>query len=184
MSDFAIADTCFLIDWSLWKKRDIIFQLFKTIFVPEVILNEVKSEGVISWIAEALAQGKLSLFTETSEILEEARSLIERSRMTPGIRGVDLPEAICLVVGKRRGYMVLTENRGALMIVNLFEEFSNVKVWRALEVIAEAIRRGILQTPHIENIFMEYEVETKHRFPRVDLDNVIRKLREEAREVA
>ena len=176
---FAIADTCFLIDWALWRRRNCLFKLFDTVFVPEAILNEVRSEETISWIAEALASNKLSIFTETPDVVEEARALVERTRLVPGIRGVDLPEALCLVVGRRRGYTVLTENRGALMATNLFEDLSEVRVWRALEVIAEAIKRGFLQTTNVEDIFIEYEHQTRHRFPRAELNHVIQELRGE-----
>jgi len=44
LSDFAIADTCFLIDWSYWSHRNVLFKLFRAVFVPEVVLREVKSE--------------------------------------------------------------------------------------------------------------------------------------------
>jgi len=59
-----------------------------------------------------LAKGKLALYTETPDIVEFATRIMEKSRLIPGLRGVDLPEGICLAVGKRRGYFVLTENRG------------------------------------------------------------------------
>ncbi|MCC6060950.1 MAG: hypothetical protein LM578_05425 [Desulfurococcaceae archaeon] len=39
--EFAIADTCFLIDWARYRHRDVLFKLFKTVFVPETILREV-----------------------------------------------------------------------------------------------------------------------------------------------
>jgi hypothetical protein len=44
---FAIADTCFLIDWSYWRYRDVLFELFKTVFIPENVLREVKSENTL-----------------------------------------------------------------------------------------------------------------------------------------
>jgi len=182
--DFAIADTCFLIDWSLWRRRDAIFELFRTIFVPETVMREVVSADTIEWITDALIKGVLSLFTETPDILEEARVLVEKSRSIPVLRGVDLPEAICLVVGRRRGYIVLTENRGALMIADILEEYRKVKVWRALEVIANLIKKRLLRTRDPTEIFNEYERETYHRFPRGELEVVIDELRREVGEVA
>ncbi len=176
---FAIADTCFLIDWAAWRKRDILFSIFKTVFVPESVLKEVKSEGTIEWIANSLSQGFLMLFTETSDVLGMARDLIERSRLIPEMRGIDLPEAICLAAGKLRGYLVLTENRGALMAVDLMDDVSDVIVWRSLELIAEAIRRGIISGDPVD-IFRGYEMDTKHRFPREDLEEILDELRGEA----
>ncbi len=174
--EYAIADTCFLIDWALWKRRDVIFDLFKVVFTPELVLREVRSERTLEWITDMLTRGSLALFTETPDILDIARSLVERSRMIPGLRGVDLPEAVCLAAGKLRGYLVLTENRGALMAVDLLEELRDVKVWRALEVIAEALRRDIIKTSNPRVIFKEYEDETHHRFPRRDLEVILDEL--------
>jgi hypothetical protein len=45
-SEFAIADTCFLIDWA--RYRDILFKVFNVVFTPETVLREVKSEGTIT----------------------------------------------------------------------------------------------------------------------------------------
>ncbi len=171
--NFAIADTCFLIDWASWSKRDVLFSLFTTVFVPESVLREVKSSKTIEWIANWLSSGRLALFTETPDVLAEARELVERSRTIPGMRWVDLPEAVCLVAGRMRGYVVLTENRGALMAADMIPEYSGVRVWRSLELIAEAVRRGLIS---VES-FKEYERETRHRFPREDLEAVLDELK-------
>lgn len=108
---FAIADTCFLIDWARYRRRDILFKLFAAVFVPEQVLDEVRSENTIAWIAEGLARDRLALYTPIRDDIEEARRLVEASRAIPHIPSLDLPEALCLVVGMRRGYVVLTENR-------------------------------------------------------------------------
>ena len=150
LSDFAIADTCFLIDWSYWNYRDVLFKLFRAVFVPETVLREVKSERAVEWIATALAGGQLALYTEASDVTALAIRIVERSRLMPGLRGVDLPEAICLAVGKLRGYVVLTENRDAIMAVDFLNELSGVIVWRALEVIREA------SSAAIRNKFLSY----------------------------
>ncbi len=178
---FAVADTCFLIDWASWRRRDVIFRLFRTVFVPEMVLREVRSEGTVEWIADHLATGELSLLTETPDVVSAAWELVERSRRLP-IRGVDLPEAVCLAVGRARGYTVLTENRGALMLADLLPELEGVVVWRSLELIAAAVRRNVLSGDPRE-IFAEYELDTGHRFPRRDLEVVLRELGGEAREV-
>jgi len=175
-SFFAIADTCFLIDWAYWRYRDVLFQIFQTVFIPESVLREVKSEHTIEWIATSLASGKLALFTETSDVIELATRLVEKTRSVPGLRGVDMPEAICLAIGKLRSYIVLTENRGALMAVDFLEELSGVVVWRSLELIREALKRKLL-SEEPEQVFKGYEVDTKHRFPRTELEVVLNELK-------
>ena len=174
-STFAIADTCFLIDWARYRRRDILFQLFRVVFVPEQVLNEVKSENTIAWIARGLAQGALALFTPSSDEIEEAHRLIEQSHLHPQMPSMDLPEALCLVIGRRRGYIVLTENRAALLAPRLLRELRDVKVWRALEILLEATKRGIIQ-PDCDNprsIFDEYSNDTLHIFPSKALNKAV-----------
>jgi hypothetical protein len=110
----------------------------------KLFLREIKSEKTLEWVAINLASGRLALFTETPDVIELAIRIVERSRTISSLRGVDIPEAICLALGKLRGYIVLTENRGALMAADVLEELSGVIVWRSLEVIREAIRRRII----------------------------------------
>ncbi len=179
-SNFAIADTCFLIDWARYRKRDILFNLFDAVFVPEEVISEIRSENTIAWISRLLAEDKLSLYTTTPDEVEEARRLIEISRTKPQMPSIDLPEAICLVVGRRRGYVVLTENRGALLAPLFLEEFKGVTVWRSLEVIFMAIKRGIME-PDCNNVyrpFKEYSEDTLHIFPRKALNKVLEEVRE------
>jgi len=175
---FAIADTCFLIDWASWRRRNLLFKLFKTVFVPESVLREVRSERTIEWIATSLSSGSLSLFTETPDVIAFARSLVERSKLLP-IRGIDLPEAICLAAGKMRNYIVITENRGALMAAEILEELSGIKVWKSLKLIAEGLRKSLVKDDFKE-VFAEYEMDTGHRFPKKDLEEVLHELRGEA----
>ena len=178
--EFAIADTCFLIDWSRYRRRDILFRLFRTVFVPENVLNEVKSENVITWISEGLRSDKLALYTPVSDEVEEARELIEESRLHPQLPSMDLPEALCLVIGRRRGYIVLTENRAALLAPKLLNRYRNVEVWRALEVLLNAIRYNIIE-PDCSNprkVFDEYCHDTLHIFPSKTLNEAIREVEE------
>ncbi len=172
---FAVADTCFLIDWVRYRHRDIMFKLFKTVFIPEQVLSEVKSESTISWIAESLAEDKLSLYTPTREEVEEALRIVEYSRLQPSLPSLDFPEAICLAIGKDRGYVVLTENRAALLIPRLLNNYSGVRVWRSLELILNALTAGALKPDCGDPArrFMEYCEDTLHRFPSAALRRAV-----------
>jgi len=175
LHEFAIADTCFLIDWARFRRRDIIFKVFRTVFIPESVIREVVSENTISWISKWLAKRGLSLYTESADELEEARLLVVRTRRIPQIIPVDVPETLCLVVGRKYGYVVLTENRGAIMATEVIEELSNVKVWRSLELLVEAVKSGVLKVDcdNPEKVFREYMEDTLHIFPRNDYSKAV-----------
>ena len=64
----------------------------------------------------------------------------------PGLRRLDMPEAVCLIIGKNFNFVVLTENRGALMMAEALPDLSGVKVWRALEVLKECMKRDSIKS--------------------------------------
>jgi len=176
---FAIADTCFLIDWARYRRRDLLFKLFNVVYVAESVIREIKSENTISWISGMLAENKLALYTETSDEINEARELIDKARIIPGMIHIDLPEALCLVIGKRRNYTVLTENRGAIMSTEFIDKYKDVVVWRALEILLAGHLNGYLNVDcaNPEKIFLEYEEDTLHIFPRKDYEKAIKEVR-------
>lgn len=177
----AIADTCFIIDWARYRNREIIFKVFDIVFVPESVLREIRSGTTISWVARGLASGKLSLYTESEDEIEEARALITRSRRISHMIPVDLPEALCLVIGRRRGYIVLTENKGAIMATDIIDEYRGVTVWRALEILLTAQLEGVLRIECSDSskVFKEYEEDTLHIFPRRDLIEAVGRIEQE-----
>ena len=176
---YTIADTCFLIDWSKYRYRDILFKIFRTVFVPEEVLREIKSEDTITWISRELARDNLSLYTVSRFEIDEARRLIEISREKPHLPSIDLPEAICLVIGRTRGYVVLTENRGALYIPRSVDEYRDVVVWRSLELLVNAVLYSILKVDcgSPDTIFKEYMRDTLHLFPRKALEEAVERVR-------
>ena len=140
------------------------------------MLREVVSERTLEWLSECLGSERMQLYTPIPDVLREAEEVVRRSYRVPRIRKLDLPEALCLVMGKRYGYVVLTENRAALMYRRVDPEYSGVRVWRALEVLAEAVRRGLVDCSGpegVRGIFKRYEEETGHIFPRRELEEVL-----------
>jgi len=156
-----------------------LFKLFSTVFVPEQVLDEVRSEETISWITRGLTEGVLALYTPVASEIEEARQLIERSHLHPQLPSMELPEALCLVAGRRRGYIVLTENRAALLAPRVFRDYGSVSVWRALEVILEAVKTGILEADcnRPGRVFEEYASDTLHVFPTKALQTAVEEVR-------
>jgi hypothetical protein len=164
MSIKAVADTSFLIDWARYTKRDLLFSIF-TVSIPESVMGEIKSENTISWVAQKLAEEKMYLFTETPDLREEAFRIIEISRGYP-VKSIDYPEAICMAIGRKYGYIVLSENGGAYMSQFLY--LKDVKVWRAFEVLLELYNRGMIG----KDEFMRYQADTFHEFPKKDMERI------------
>ncbi len=175
---FAIADTCFIIDWARFRWRDLIFKLFTTVFVSEDVLREIRSEHTIAWVAGSLSKDELSLYTPSSQEVSEARQLIEESRLRPQLPAIDMPEALCLVTGRRHGYVVLTENRGALLAPNYIPEYREVTVWRALEVIKNLMFKELIPVDcrDLGKPFEGYSQDTLHLFPSKSLNKALKEV--------
>jgi len=172
----AIIDTCFLIDWVRFKRREILFKIFQNILIPEQVLSEIEDEKTILWLSKELARGGFTLFTPSPQDFREAEKLILEVLSKPYLKRIEIPEAICLVIGRKLKAIVLTENRGAFLAVQVLESLRNVIVWRALEVLKEAIKMGILKVKDRDealSIFKEYEENTHHLFPRKDLKEAL-----------
>ncbi|MEM1569057.1 MAG: hypothetical protein QXI84_11300 [Thermofilaceae archaeon] len=164
MSTEAVADTSFLIDWARYSKRVLIFELFNLIWIPEPVLNEVKSASTLEWVAQSIASGKMAYLPEFPEYREAALRLMAVSRRFP-IRGLDYPEAYCIALAESKGYIVLSENGGAYAAQYLFVK---AKVWRAFDVLYELVKRGKLSREDV----LKYQDETYHRFSRRDLQRL------------
>ena len=167
MSREAIADSSFLIDWSRYSRREVLTRLFNVVHVPESVLREIQLPPAIDWVAEKLAEGSFTLFTETPDIEAKARELMALSRSKP-LKAIDYPEAVCLAAGLRFGYVVLSENGGAYFAPRVLG--LGITVWRAFETIVEAWRRGLLQD--LVDELRRYEQEAVHLFRRRDWEHV------------
>jgi len=177
----AIADTCLLIDWANYRRRNILAELFHAIYVPEQVLDEVKSEGVLSWITTNFASGTFILFTPTGDIINEARRIIDIVAKTPWARKIELPEAICLAAGKILGYVVLTENRGAIMAREILPEYQEVRIYKSIDIIENAMIRGLIKVKDRDDIYRELEIfceDTKHIFRKDDVYRLIKRVSE------
>ena len=164
MSTEAIADASFLIDWARYSGRDRLFDVFNVVWIPEPVLGELQSEHTLMWVARGMASGSMALFPELPNYREEALRLIEVSRRFP-VRHLDYPEAYCIAAASDRGYVVLSENGAAYASQFLY---ARARVWRALEVLAKLIERGAIDRGEVHR----YEEETKHKFPRRDLERL------------
>ena len=162
----AVADTPFIIDWVRYSKSRLIFRIFDVVYIPESVLNEIRSESTLLWIAEGLESGGLAILPEIPDLSREALNIVARSRRLP-IRPVDYPEAFCLATGKRFGFTVLTENGGAVAFRDVDPEYRDVVVRRAIDVLFALWRAG-----HIHSFREEldrYQQETKRIYSRRDV---------------
>ncbi len=158
-------DTCFLIDWARYRRREILAKLFDYCFIVDEIFREIKSEYTIRYISKLLEEGFLVIYPFKDRLEDIIRKLIDISARDPRIKTLDPPETYALAIGLYENAIVLTENKGVLNLTRLYPEYSNVKVWRSVEVLREAYNKGLIRDFYEE--LRNYEVDTGHKFPRI-----------------
>jgi len=169
-----IPDSCFLIDWSRYRHRFTLTELYKPVYVLRDVLDELRTSAPLEYVSRLLGEEAAAIYAETVDEAEEARRLVEASISTPHARRVDYPEALCLTVARRRGCVVLTENRGALSVGSWRSEYRRVRVMNAIRVLAEAVRCRLLDD--FTRALEEYESDTGHVYSAREVEEVRRML--------
>ncbi|RLG52018.1 MAG: hypothetical protein DRN99_07960 [Thermoproteota archaeon] len=57
----AVCDTCFLIDWARYSRRELVFKAFRRLLTPKQVLDEVVSERTLEFIVGEMAKRQSSL---------------------------------------------------------------------------------------------------------------------------
>ncbi|MCL7399928.1 MAG: DNA-binding protein, partial [Thaumarchaeota archaeon] len=130
----AVADTCFLVHWLRFRERERIFEVFESIAVPVMVLDEMGARGRVM-LAPWLASRRAFLIPRINDHEVEALRLVEFSR-SQRLPTLDPPEAYCLAVAKRRGYAVLTDNKAPKYLAQILKDYSTVKVLDSLDSLS------------------------------------------------
>ena len=158
MLSIAVTDTCFLINWLRFRRRDDIFRLYQTIAIPLLVLDELGTTR--SRLAEWITSRRIIFIPRINVIEIEAIRVVELAK-TRSLPLVDPPEAYCLCIAKYRGYDVLTDNRAIKYIVREVEEFRNVKVLDSLDLLV-SLYGSLRET--LKSRVLEFSSDTGIRF--------------------
>ena len=162
MSKRAILDSCFIIDWSKFKKRDTLFEVFEAVYITPDVLNELKSEDVIAWIGEKISSGEIIIYEADEEEKGKALEFVEATRKIPHYPSADFVEALGLIIAKRYNMILISENRAVLYAPLTFPEFSSVSVWRGIDILAQIAR----DCSELDQLIDEYEAQTLRRYSK------------------
>jgi len=162
----SIADTSFLVDWVRYSGRDLLFKYYNIVYLTESVLDEIRSEATLQWIASWMVEGRVKVLEETLDVRREALRIVEASRVLP-VRSADYPEAVCLVMGRLYNLHVLSENTAIFAVKELIPEYSGVVVLRAIDVLYNLASRGFI-SDFVEEL-RRYIRETRHTYSRAIL---------------
>ena len=136
----AIADTCFLVNWLRYRRRNDIFKLYKSLAIPFIVLDELSFHRGL--LADWISSRKVFFIPRINRYDIEALNLVEYSH-TKNIPHIDSGEAYCLAVARNRDYDVLTDNIATKFITRDLEEYSIVKVLDSLDILYELYGNSI-----------------------------------------
>jgi len=162
-----VVDACFLIDWSRYRRRELLASLFEAILVHEEVLAQLRSPSAIDFASRLLARGALRLYPWSTAEEELYVQLRDEVALDPRIPSLERPDLLCLVIARRTGAALLAENLGVLRVVQFHPAYSRVTAWTALEVLEQMVYRGLVEVGSTEeflNVVSEYCEDTRHVF--------------------
>ena len=80
-----------------------------------------------------------------SEIVIVVRKVVEISARDPRVPTLDPPEACALAIAYSESCICLTENKGVLRLVEYYDEFRKVEIWRSLKLLKHFYRKGLIE---------------------------------------
>ena len=131
-----MTDACFLINWSRFRQRSDLFQLYSRLIVPSIVFVEVRREPARSFVANLLATKRLLLAPRIGAVDSLALRLFEAINSDPNIPSIDPPEAYALAFAKHAGLPLLTDNASPRIASLFIEELRGVEVRDSLNVLA------------------------------------------------
>ena len=139
-------------------------------------MGQFRGEAVLELVAKWMGEGFLALIAWSmldEEELGRLRGFIEANSRIPVLERPDLKS---LVSAKRMGAVLLSENVGVLRVCQYVREYSQVRVFTALDVLALAVERGV--GFKLRQLIAEYEEDTKHRFSERRVIEALRRVGE------
>ena len=160
----ASIDTCFIIDWSRYRKNYFLEKIFKYIFITEEIMNEISSEKTLEYLSRLLIKGFLIIYPFKTQLSSTIRRILDISITDPRIPSLDPPEAYAFAIAYKEKCICLTENKGIIRLIEYYDEFKGVKVWRSLELFKYLKNIGLIKD--LERELENYSEDTGHVFPK------------------
>jgi len=175
-----VLDACFIIDWCKYRHRELLEQLFATLFIHEETLAQLKSETTITYVSRLLSEGKLRLYPWSQ--IEEDEYLRLRGEIIhdPRIPSLERPDILCLIMAKNLNAILLSENTGIHRVTEFHPRYRGLIVWTALETIENMIYKNILNVSSEDEflkLVKEYEEDTGHIFKRSRLEKSLRRIK-------
>ena len=138
----AIADSCFLINWARFHQRNDILKVFNKIVIPEIILDELEDVEVRRMIAKWVIKDVIIIAPRLLSLNSLTMKIVSLSESIPFIPRVDPPEAYCMCLAMKRGYIILTDNKAVKRIKEIIEEFKQIIVMNSLDVLMSLYRKN------------------------------------------
>ena len=111
-----------------------------------------------------MTKGFLVIYPLKTELSPIVRKALEISVSDPRIPSLDPPEAYALAIAYKENCICLTENKGVLRLIEYYNEFKKVKVWRSLELFKYLYSINLIED--LEKELENYSRDTGHAFPK------------------
>ena len=179
MSEQAVADACFLIDWCRYAHWQLLEHLFQRIYIHAEVLDQLVSEPAVKLASTWLGKRFLVLYPWMEEDEQLAQQLTREIVAHPQLPYLERPDVLCLVIALRTGAPLLSENTGILRACNYHPRLTQVQVLTALDVLTLLAERGhlpIASTQDFLNHVRAYSEQTGHVFSEARIKQAVARI--------
>ncbi len=131
----AVLDACFIIDWSSYRNKHLLEEFFKTMYIHEEVLRQVRSPVAIEYLGRLFTSGVLRLYPWSNTEEKEFNKLRDEVTRDPRIPSLERPDIICLVMAKTLDSVLLSENLGIHRVVQFHPRYRGLRLWTSLELL-------------------------------------------------
>lgn len=174
----AIIDTCFLVDWVDYKRRDILKLVFDEIILLSEIEKEISDQKARKNIRNWMDDRFMKFIRPSQRDINDAIELTTDSYLSTLIGEIHYADALIVAHAKNTEIKnIISENHAVIHLPLHHPLYRDVVVLTAGDVILHAAKKGNINVKSAEdfvNMLDEYQKETKRKYSTQFIQRLIR----------
>ncbi|MCD6456564.1 MAG: hypothetical protein J7K81_07250 [Methanophagales archaeon] len=176
-----VIDTCFLVDWVDYRRRDILKLIFDEVILLSEIEKEISDQKARKIIRNWMDERFMKFIRPSQRDINEAIELTTNSYLSTLIGEIHYADALIIAHAKNTGIKnIISENHAVLHLPEHHPLYMDVVVLTAGDIILHAAKMGYINVrseDDFANILGEYQKETKRKYSTHFVQKLIKELK-------
>lgn len=163
-----IINTCFLVDWVDYKRRDLLKGVFDEVILLSEIEKEISDQKARKNIRNWLEEEFMKFIRPSQKDINDAVELTTNSFLSTLIGEIHYADALIMAHAKNTGIKnVISEDHAVIYLPQHHPLYKDIVVLTAGDIIFHAVKGGNIKVESVDdfvNMLDEYQEETKRRY--------------------